>query len=252
MKILGSDYDGTLTCGGIGEAKIAAIRRWREGGNKFGIVTGRVAAFRQRLLTDKPDFGLDFYAACNGGYITDGEGNIIYEARCSEVRATELAGTLFDCEGCEFLNVIGESHFYVVTDMSKRPSYVAEDKARFLQDMPELAYFHQIGVQFESFERAAEAVRRIREAYGEFLNPLQNGICIDVVPKGVNKAQALYRVMEFYGGSKEDIIAVGDNINDADMLREFRSYAMASGVESVQSLADGIVTDVSEVIDLEL
>ena len=47
MKILGSDYDGTLTCGGIEETKIAAIHRWREAGNRFGIVTGRVASFRQ-------------------------------------------------------------------------------------------------------------------------------------------------------------------------------------------------------------
>lgn len=252
MKILGSDYDGTLSFGGIGEEKIAAIREWRAAGNKFGIVTGRVASFRARLLADKPGFELDFYAACNGGYITDGEGNIIYEARCLEVRAAELAKTLFDCRGCEFLNVIGERHFYVVTDAEKRPSYVTEDKACFLADMPELEYFHQIGVQFESFEASAMAAARIRESYGEYLNPLQNGVCLDIVPKGVNKAHGLYRVMEFYGGEHEDVIAVGDNINDADMLREFRSYAMASGREEAKMLADGIVDDVSEALKIEL
>lgn len=252
MKILGSDYDGTLTCGGIGEEKIAAIKSWRAAGNKFGIVTGRVASFRQRLLDDKPGFELDFYAACNGGYITDGAGNLIYEARCSEVKATELGKALFDCEGCEFLNVIGEKHFYVVVDSEKRPSYVTEDKTCFLADMPSISYFHQIGVKFESFEQAANAAMAVKNAYGEFLTPLQNGIFIDVVPKGVNKAQGMYRVMEFFGGSYDGVITVGDNINDADMLREFRSYAMESGVESVKLLANATVSDVTELLKLEL
>ena len=41
MKILGCDYDGTLNCGGIDDAKCISIRKWREVGNKFGVVSGR-------------------------------------------------------------------------------------------------------------------------------------------------------------------------------------------------------------------
>jgi hydroxymethylpyrimidine pyrophosphatase-like HAD family hydrolase len=43
MKIIASDYDGTLNHGGIGEEKRNAIKKWREKGNKFGIVSGRMA-----------------------------------------------------------------------------------------------------------------------------------------------------------------------------------------------------------------
>jgi hydroxymethylpyrimidine pyrophosphatase-like HAD family hydrolase len=57
--------------------------------------------------------------------------------------------------------------------------------------------------------------------------------------------------MEFFKAAHEDVIAVGDNINDADMLREFRSYAMESGVEEVKALADGIVADVTEIFERE-
>ena len=252
MKILGSDYDGTLTCGGIEEMKIAAIHKWREAGNRFGIVTGRVASFRQRLLEEKEGFELDFYVACNGGYITDGEGNLIYEARCTEIAATELANSLFECEGCEFLNVICEKHYYVITKAENRPSYVTEDKAFFLEKMPPISYLNQIGVKFGSFEQAEAAAEAMRKLYGDFLTPLQNGIFIDVVPKGVNKAEGMYRVMEFFGGKYEDVITVGDNINDTDMLREFRSYAMESGVEYVKALADGIVSNVTEIFEKEM
>ena len=62
----------------------------------------------------------------------------------------------------------------------------------------------------------------------------------------------IYRVMEYFGGTYEDVITVGDNINDVDMIREFRSYAMKSGVEKLQALADGIVNDVTELLVREL
>ena len=65
MKILGSDYDGTLTAGGIGETKISAIQKWRESGNKFGIITGRNGNVRDELLQKYPDLKCDFFATCN-------------------------------------------------------------------------------------------------------------------------------------------------------------------------------------------
>ena len=41
MIIIASDYDGTLNHHGISEADKNAIKKFREAGNKFGIVTGR-------------------------------------------------------------------------------------------------------------------------------------------------------------------------------------------------------------------
>ena len=51
---------------------------------------------------------------------------------------------------------------------------------------------------------------------------------------------------------KEDIIAVGDNINDTHMIAEFRSYAMANAVDSIKELADFITPGVAELIEKEL
>ena len=50
----------------------------------------------------------------------------------------------------------------------------------------------------------------------------------------------------------EDVIAVGDNINDRDMLAEFRSYAMKNGVDFIKELADDTVSSVTELIEKEL
>ncbi|MBR7101750.1 MAG: HAD hydrolase family protein, partial [Clostridia bacterium] len=42
MKIIATDFDGTLSYNGkISEEDKAAIKRFRDAGNKFGVVTGR-------------------------------------------------------------------------------------------------------------------------------------------------------------------------------------------------------------------
>ena len=58
--------------------------------------------------------------------------------------------------------------------------------------------------------------------------------------------------MEFFACTYKDVIAVGDNFNDRDMIQEFRSYAMANGVAEIKKLAKGIVNGVTELIEKEL
>ena len=251
MKILGSDFDGTLTQGGIGDEKCAMIRKWREAGNKFGLVSGRGLLSVAWIRKKYPDLKWDFFVAYNGGTILDEDGKILSETRCHSVMAKELASTLL-AWGCRFVHIDSDRYFCVVADLSDRPEKVAEADTVLISQLPDIRDFYQISLVLPSIDLAGEIVERVREAFGEHLNPLQNGKCIDIVPFGVNKAKGLTRVMEMYGASPEDVIAVGDNINDADMIRAFHSYAMANGIQSIRELADGIVSDVTEIIRLEL
>jgi len=68
----------------------------------------------------------------------------------------------------------------------------------------------------------------------------------------MNKAQGLRILADYLGADYSDIIAVGDNINDSDMIREFRSYAMENGVDQIKALADFITPGVGELIEKEL
>jgi hydroxymethylpyrimidine pyrophosphatase-like HAD family hydrolase len=88
--------------------------------------------------------------------------------------------------------------------------------------------------------------------YGHILNPLQNGTCIDIPHVTVNKTQGLLRVAEHFGVPCENVIAVGDNVNDTDMIRDFYSYAMERGVDSIKKLADATTETVAELIRNEL
>ena len=68
MKLLATDYDGTL-CYGYGDVMpedLDAIRRWKEAGNLFAVVTGRSGLSIHREL-DKYDLNPDFIICNNGG-----------------------------------------------------------------------------------------------------------------------------------------------------------------------------------------
>ena len=132
------------------------------------------------------------------------------------------------------------------------PYFVPKEQGCLMEEMPPVKYFNQISVQLSSVEEAALLTSKIAEKYKQWLTPHQNGICIDIVPVGVTKTQGMYRVMEFFGCEYKDVITVGDNFNDADMLREFRSYAMENGVEEIRRLANETVGSVTELLEKEL
>lgn len=252
MKILGSDYDGTLNAGGIGEAKISAIQKWRKKGNKFGIITGRNGTFRDTLLEKYPQLECDFFATCNGGYIMDGEGNIIYEARCNSVSLSSLVKDLFDWGVKYVCIIVGKKLMWVISTTEDKPQYAPKQDSFLLVDIPDVEYFNQISLSVSDSYEASLLTEKIKKYYGQWLNPLQNGKSIDVVSVGVNKAQGIYRVMELFNGDYNDVIVVGDNINDTDMLREFYSYAMENSIEQVRNCADRVVRDVTELLEKEL
>ena len=58
--------------------------------------------------------------------------------------------------------------------------------------------------------------------------------------------------LDLVDGKKEDIIAVGDNVNDEAMIKEFYSYAMENGVVSIKEIADCMTVSIEELIEKEL
>ncbi len=239
MKILGSDFDGTLTVGGIDEVKCEAVRAWRRAGNRFGIVSGRGLSYLNHLREQYPALEMVFFAAYNGAFIVDAEGETLDTTACNGVSAFDLTADLLGW-GCPFVYVNGPSSYTV-----RQEGHILRDGESHLEDLPrDIPWFHQISVQLETTAEAAEAVEKIQAIYG--VNPLQNGICIDIVAPAVNKAYGLRRVAAHFGATEADILAVGDNLNDLDMLKAFRSYAMKNGVEEVKRVAGRTVGTVTE------
>lgn len=250
MKILGSDYDGTLTHR-LGQETFDAVTDWQAAGHKFGIVSGRGVDFSQVIQEKYPDLGLDFFVGFNGAAIVDGTGKLLYERRYDGVDPLELTKTLLNV-GCPFVHVNGDGYYCVVESMEEAPSWVDPSSVCFLEDLPPMKEFTQISIQLPDMTGSSRVVEYLRQIYGNALNPLQNSGCVDIVAPDVNKAEGLRRVAQYFGADTEEIIAVGDNVNDADMIRAFRSYAMETGIDSMKTLAGRTVSTVAELIRSEL
>ncbi len=245
MKIIASDYDGTLNHGGIDDKKRNAIKEWREKGNKFGIVSGRMADDLLRIYK-KDELELDFLLACNGAVILTTDGKILKEDKIDGAVLKPLLDFLFS---------LGATEGYVQSGKSYRLNEDGAERTKeeFTREtLPEFKYFSQVSTIFDDSKKAEEVTNAVREKFGDKLNPLQNGRCIDIVSATMNKAQGLYDYLEIVGGKYEDMITVGDNINDTHMIKEFRSYAMANGVQSIKDIADYETESVTELIEKEL
>ncbi len=246
MKIIGSDYDGTLNHGGIDDKKRAAISRWRKEGNIFALVSGRnIGDIHDIRVANK--FECDYYLANNGAVILTSDGRIVSDVRCDGALAKPLLSYLFE-NGCTWAHIQTDFPCRVF----KNKDECNEAHHYILENLPAIPYFNQINTQLPNTEKSAQVTKSIKNTFGNFLNPLQNGDCIDIVSIDINKAKGLYILADLTGVHYENIIAVGDNINDRDMIAGFRSYAMENGVDEIKNLADFITPGITELITKEL
>ncbi len=243
MKIICSDYDGTLNHGGITEEKLSAIKKWKEKGNLFCVVSGRQKEFYREIA--EKDIPIDFLLACNGAVIVDKNYNTVSDVRCNEDIGNELIEFVFS-QGCPFAFFCGDEFFRI-----KNKDFPEEDGIDY-DPAKRLSSFNQISTACFDFNEAARVTALIKERFGKYLNPLQNGTCIDIVPLGMDKAQGIYKLLSLAGGEKADVIAVGDNVNDEAMIKEFYSYAMENGVDSIKKQADRKTHSIEELIEKEL
>ena len=245
MKIIASDYDGTLNHGGIDDKKRNAIKEWREKGNKFGIVSGRITDDLLRIYK-KDKLDLDFLLACNGAVILTTDGKILKEDRVDGDILKPILDFIFSL-GADWATIQSDRSYIIDENDNDR---LPDEFTR--KTLPDLKYFNQISTILEDEEEALMVTNAIKEQFGDKLNPLQNGRCIDIVSATMNKAQGLYDYLELVGGKYEDMITVGDNINDTHMIKEFRSYAMANGVQSIKDIADYEIEGITELIEKEM
>lgn len=246
MRLIATDYDGTLNHGGIDAAKLDAIRRWRAAGHKFGIISGRGPDFLARLQEELGE-DFDFLASCNGGIATDREGNELFHHRCDDVDVAAFVDDLFTW-GAHTLYVNYDDQCILLGTAECREPY------DFLppEQLPPIASFDKMALFFATPEEAEAMAAKIRVKYGDKVNPLQNWWCVDVAPVGVDKASGIRQLCAHYGVAEQDVIAVGDNLNDMAMIEAFRSYAMEHGNEQLKAAATHITANVTDMILREL
>ena len=109
--------------------------------------------------------------------------------------------------------------------------------------------FPQMSGLFADYEACALRAKEL-EALFPRLTALPNDDCLDIVPKGRDKAVGVGELAGHFGVEKENIYVVGDNFNDLAMLRSYRSFAVANAPLEVQKCATmGVIPHVSDMIE---
>ncbi|WP_311492132.1 HAD-IIB family hydrolase [uncultured Anaerococcus sp.] len=227
--ILAADFDGTIFIDEKISAKdMRAIRDFQASGNLFAIVTGRSFASLFPLIEGKikPDSLI-----CNNGahiFVSDkDELEEVFKATISKAKAREF----MDFYGKEIPNQMA---IFTESKMEKTLENVDESimalaiysDDEIVNHFPEDFDFHySIGV-------------------------------IDVVKKGINKQRGIDFIKEYYSFNGE-IIAIGDDYNDIDFLkntpfsytldyvtnedvREVCNFSVKSVADLIENLMEGI------------
>ena len=262
-KIIATDYDGTLTIDGIPPRVIEAIEQFRAEGNLFGVVTGRDKIGSYKAFAGEKRFGFDFILALNGALAMDADGNVLYEypingdqpykdttlARAMLYRICELTDQF--CGVC-----LGD------TRMDIHPDFPQGGKKLWVNLTPfedierdvfeKMHVFSMLNTACANEEICTRVTAQLLEEFGDYVFPQQNGTCIDIPVRGIDKGEGIAKYAALMGVDEDNIFTAGDNYNDLPMLRRYHGCAMASGVQAAKDVSEFICRDIAEVVALAM
>lgn len=261
MKYLvATDFDGTL-CQSypdgykINDKTLEAIKKFRNKGNLFGIVTGRSYIWAYPVFKEQNSFDFDYILSDNGAQCFDKDGNTVFSNKIKAYRGfakdyvttvlefsdeVEEAGICFEKDRFNFEknNPDGNGGYY--------------SKYSVLDELCEKDEFVMVNAVCKNDETAAKLKEEIVSKFGEYLDPAQNGRCLDITAKGVNKATGISQYAKVMGVIHENIYSAGDNYNDLSMIKAFHGCAVKSAVETLKNEAEFVLDDVGSLINIIL
>ncbi len=244
MKLLASDYDGTIRFrGGISEEDLTAISEFKKAGNYFVIVTGRSLA---SLVKENEIYKLncDYIAGDNGGIILDKDLNIVFRKEINPQEAMEII---------EYLQEIELENFYVddgfISGLYKEEEFKEEYsgfKKLPLQEILDGGVFVGIKVKSKDSETSSMVKKQIDNLNLTTAVAYQNKNYVDIVPAGTSKLTAVDFIKEKLNPT--EIYTIGDGENDLPMIEGYDGYTLDNASDFVKAAATKTFTTVAQAI----
>lgn len=249
-KIVFFDIDGTIWDNRmeIPRSTVETIQQLRENGHKTFICSGRGRAnIRSEKLLN---LGFDGIIASCGNHI-EMDGEIIYQ----KLLPQELIHRAIKLLEENQMPVVLEGPIYHWVDeeaFADDPfvDYIREEMGEFA--VPMTGYEGEYVVNKFSadimpgtdFAKVQKALENELDCLVHPGSPFQ---VVEFVPKGTSKATGIQKVCEILGADVTDTYAVGDSVNDLDMLSYVgHGIAMGNGTPVAKEAAEYVTTGINE------
>ena len=227
-KIVATDVDGTLFKSDrtVSQVDLQTLRSLREQGVCTVLATGRsIWSFTNLAGTDFPIDYLVF--SCGAGVMDWQRKEVIYKTGIDDagIRKIKEYLTALNADFC-IHNEIPDNHFFypyrsgkVNPDFEKRvATYLPFEKK-----VDDITFATQILAIFPGADHKrliADADRSLSDfRVIRSTSPVDNqSLWMEIFQKGVSKAAGIGKIAELYGIKLHDIMAVGNDYNDVDML----------------------------------
>ena len=259
--VIATDFDGTLFQGypdgyRINDKTINAIKEFRKKGNLFGVVTGRSYKWAYPVFKQQNAFEFDYIISDNGAQCVDKDGNFVFSNKIGAYKgfAKDYVTTVLGFGDCvEEAGICFEKDRYNF-EISKPDGDDYYDRYSLLDDplLSECDEFVMVNAVCKNDEAAAKLKQKIVSEFGEYLDPAQNGRCLDITANGVNKASGIKQYAEKMDVDEDNIYSAGDNYNDIVMVKAFHGCAVKNAVQDLKDVAEFIVDDVGDIVNIIL
>lgn len=258
IRMIAIDIDGTLLPTrerAISERNRLALRAAEAAGVEIVIATGRRQAFALPILEPIGLRAETILISSNGSITRNFAGDLMERSLLPAQTARELCGLLreygatvmtFDREGPGSLAIesFATLHEWIALWVEANRSSLAEvvplERAFDSGESPVQA---MVCGAIEAMRLAEERLASGNLAQGIELHrteyPRRNLCIVDILPRGCSKGAALERLARSRGLGREQVMAIGDNYNDVEMMTYAGSAAvMANAAPGLLEMAE--------------
>lgn len=238
MKVLASDYDGTLRTEQFVDKKdIEAIRTFRAAGNMFGIVSGRSIESMKREIKQN-GFEYDFIITNNGGVVYDKDFHCLQCLYMNFDKALDIIAYIKTLDCVSFVINDGFHRYKVRVDENQIDHKYGDMKEVSNEaEVLDRGKISQLVVSVNDQMLAHEITDVINREFKGYATAYTNLNCVDIVAEGVSKAEGLYVIENHLDLPHEAIYTIGDSFNDLPMIEEFHGCCVAHAQDEIKQAA---------------
>lgn len=226
IKLVCSDVDGTLVeegKGGLNPEYYKEIRRLKEKGIMFAVVSGRSYEGSAHLFEPVLD---DVIFINDNGAVLRYRGEIMKAHSIPDDLVKEIIGDLKEeLKPVTYISSLTGSYAWggnqEFCDLLRNDFNLTVNELEHMPDsLPDGAGVMSMGV-FDEVDAEAAVGKEYIDKWNshEMIQAMPGGLYwFNIIQKNVDKGVALKELMEMYDIAPEEVIAIGDNMNDMGML----------------------------------